>query len=237
MRAERRFPAKRLVSDETLTSSELRARGLAREGSSRHRASNVGGTCVALRLCMGRWVFLSMATSSMFAVLATACLEDSTNYGTDSDYLRPVRTSAEDDDDDSAPPKTQTKPKPSSSASAQTPVKPAASTSASASTSSALPPATCDPGKATTKADCQKCCAAKGSSPPSVPAPKPAASCACGGGSKCGALCEGNLCRGDAPNVACGICLLVAKCDPSEAAPSPPPSTGDSCYSACNSKP
>lgn len=187
-------------------------------------------------------MFLSMSMCiTLLAAPLTACMADSTEYGNAYDYLKPARreVDADDADDTNAPPAKTTKATPSSSASTQAPAKTTTppATSASTTTASKPPSATCEPSQATTKADCQKCCAAKNYPPASAPAPKAASSCACGG--KCGALCGDNLCDGDAPSIACGVCLLVAKCDPSETGASAPPapSPAEACQKVCNAKP
>lgn len=106
----------------------------------------------------------------------------------------------------------------------------ASSVQANAADAGTNPLAACDPAKTTTFEACAECCATK------QPAVQDLNSCACGTGSKCADKCGDNLCTGGLPSIDCGVCLLDANCDFSNATTDTNTDDGEACLQQCASK-
>jgi len=166
------------------------------------------------------FVLLSVATA--LAALTFACGGDDTSKLSSAD-------STDDGKGDIVGTKDESEPAPAKSTTptSTTPAKAPATTTPAKTTTNA---GTCDPAKATTKADCAKCCATQA-------APVKAVSdCACGAASKCKDACGDNVCAGGAPNVGCGICLITAQCDLGDFGGGDP-AEATACIQQCADKP
>lgn len=137
---------------------------------------------------------------SALAALTVACGDNpDTLSNTSADSTGTIAGDDKKDDEQKPADKTDAKPATSSSATTNAPAPKTTSSSTAA----------CDPKAAKTAAECTKCCAEQAS-----PATTKAANdCACGTSSKCAKECGDNVCKGGFPDLACGACLLQAKCD------------------------